>query len=342
MAAITPPPQVRAGAPKPSTQKQVAPPVAPVPTLVSPPQRARAPVSVQLHPAVGGEDGGGGGGEPPNGDDSSSSSPTSPMLAKDEVKGVFSGMVMTFCGCFVFCGKSCSSFWKDTATCFRDSRRAFCCSAVAMYILCVMLLLLAFASMCGVSIWSSAYYKRHYYRDEKILRVNATKINATQAAKDEYKEWKDRPEWDYFPMQPRYWVTYMLGIISIAAAFIQTPGRVVRVSDDLLDDPHDDGERQHCLCQLNCFNRLTQVTLGVAYILDMSFSWGFFIMASTFIDEPEENRHLFVPVYSVMAQLLIMSVAVVCMLFGKWIAYKEAMRYTRGDMLDDDAVEKLN
>lgn len=332
------PPQI--GAPKhASSQKQKPPPTGPAP---SPPQPTRSTLDVQQQqrPPAAAVPGGGEGGEPtppPEEDDS----PAVPMITKAEVRGVFGGIFMTFCGCFVFCGKGCASFWKDSAACCKDSRRAFCCSAMVMYMLAIMLVFLAFCVLIGAGVWSSAYYKTHYDREAKSLKFNATKVNATQDAKDAYKRWKEDPMWDYFPMQPRYWFSFFLGLISITAAFIQTPGRITTVYPDLLDDPTDDAEKRSCLCQLNLFNRLTQVVMGVAYILDLCFSWGFLIMASTFIEDNEDgNWHLFVPVYSAMFQFMVVSLAIVCASFGKWLAYKEAMRFTRGDMPDDEALEK--
>jgi hypothetical protein len=200
---------------------------------------------------------------------------------------------------------------------------------------------LAFCIIIGAGAWSSAYYRAHYEREAKMLKANATKVNATLDAKEAYKQWKADLIWGYFPMQPRYWFPFFLGVVAIVAAFVQTPGRITTVHSDLLNDPNDDAEMRSCLCQLNIFNRLTQVVMGVAYVLDMCFSWGFLIMASTFIEEKEDgNWHLFVPVYSVIIQFTLTSLAIVCTSFGKWLAYKEAMRYTRGDMPDEEALEK--
>lgn len=321
----------------PATPKQLTPigsPSAkqkiPTPAPREAPPQPPVPKAVQAKPMI------------PESDASENEAPLLPATSEAAVRGVCSGVILTFCGCFVFSGKLCGSFWRDSASCCKDSRRAFCGGSTAMFILSVALVMLAFCVLVGGSVWSSAYYGRHYAREAKMLKANASKINATHAAKEAWNAWKEDPVRDYFPMQPRYWLPFFMGIVAVVASALQVPGRITSVNSDMLDDPNDEEEKRYCLCQLNCFNRMAQLSIGVAYILDLSFSWGYFIMATTFIEDTEERSHLFVPVYSVMAQLFIMSFAILFMSFSKWIAYKEAMRYTRGDMPDDDAMEKMN
>jgi len=203
--------------------------------------------------------------------------------------------------------------------------------------------MLAFIILVVASIWSSAYYSAHYAPIEKALKTNVTKLNGTaqQQAKDALKEWQSNPIHSYFPMQVRYWFPLLCGIMAVFFSYIQVPGRITSVNEELLDTPGDEDERRSCLCWLNTLNMLARLSAGGCYILCLSFSWGYYIMAATFIENTHENRHALVPVYSVMLQLFFVTMSITLMLFGKWVSYKDAIRYSREGMPDDDAMDKM-
>ena len=267
--------------------------------------------------------------------------PPPPEVAED-VRGVCHGIFLTLCGCCVFSGEVCSSLWKDLALFCKSSRRAFCSGATSMLMISLVLVVFSFAIMVGATAWSSAYYTRHYARTSNALKANASRTNATALDKDAWREWREDPVRSYFPMQPRYWFAWFLGLVAVVAAYLQTPVPYKWVNKELLNDPEDPDEERYCLCQLNCFNRLAQITAALAFALDVSFSCGYLVMASTFIDDAQQRAHLFIPVYAVMAQLFVMSFAVLFMCISNWLAYKAAMAHTREFAPDEDLEEKMH
>jgi len=206
------------------------------------------------------------------------------------------------------------------------------------------MLMLAFIVLVVAAIWSSAYYDRHYAPIEKALKANASKkINGTESpeAKEALKEWQNSPIRSYFPMQLRYWWPYFCGVLAVIFLGIQHPGRITTVNPECLDNPGDDAELRCCLCQLNAINMLERLAGGGCYIICATLSWAYYVFAATFIENAHENRHMLVPVYSVMLQFFFVTLSVALMLFSRWTAYKEDLAFTRQGMSDDDALDKL-
>lgn len=263
-------------------------------------------------------------------------------VQSQEARQILTGVYLTFCGCWICVGNTLGETFQDCASCARALRKSFS-NPVAFYIFAVVFWALATCVFFGSSVWSSAYYNKHYAPEYRQLKLNATSkaLNGTALhdAKERLAEWRSNPLWDYFPMQKRYYIPGVFIFLAIVFAGVQT---FVRPNFD--KDKwglHTKEDEDSCSCCAYAMVLGARVCALISWVLGGSIAMGYLIMAVTFVDTLEEHKHAMVPVLGTVCQCFLLTMSFVCVLIGKWLAYREAMRHTRDGMDPDEFGEKI-
>ena len=256
----------------------------------------------------------------------------------ENANDVGKGILLTCCSCWICLGKACGETAQDCGSATSTLRRA-CVSSTVMYILAVLFVIASWILIIFATAWSSAYYSKHYKPTAMALKLNATRANATSAAKDAYAVWKADPIWDFFPMQKRYYLPCFFMHIAIIFAMIQT-FETPRVNDELcgVETEEDSAGCLWCLRAVNCCSKACSL---IWWLIGASIAIGYLIMAVSFLDDVDSRTHTLVPVSCMAAECCILSMALAWIYIGKWISYRNSIRHTRAGADDEDVETKL-
>lgn len=267
--------------------------------------------------------------------------PPSPGQAQ-EARQILTGVYLTFCGCWICVGRTIGETSQDCASAARALRKS-CSNPVAFYIFAVAFWALATCLFFGTAVWSSAYYNKHYAPTYRQLKANATSkaLNGTalQEAKERLAEWRANPLWDYFPMQKRYYIPGVFIFFAIVFAGAQTFVRPNFDKDKWGLTTKEDEDS--CTCCAYAMVMGARICALVSWTLGGCIVLGYLIMAVTFIDTLEEHKHAMVPVLGAVCQCFLLTMALVCVFIGKWLAYREVLRHTREGMDEEEFSEKI-
>jgi len=245
---------------------------------------------------------------------------------------------MACCSWWICLGNVCGDTSKECGNAAKTIRRA-CVSSTVMYLLAILFIISSWFVVVFATSWSSAYYAKHYKPIGTALRLNATRVNATLAAKDAYGAWRSDPVWDFFPMQKRYYLPCFFIHVAIIFAMIQTFSPP-SVNKELWGADTEEDEAG-CLCCLRAVNFGARACSLIWWLLGASIASGYLLMAISFLDDIDARTHTIVPVAGMAIQCFILSMAMAWVYVGKWISFRDRIRYTRIGADDDDVETKL-